>query len=95
MGGEAGSESEVDVPGANTGDVTETVEGVEGLRVVGECGLGEMGESVAGDRGERTGCGLGWDWGSGFVSGSMLSLKPLEEDALGGSWSDSTLSRKP
>lgn len=97
MGGEEGSESDVEVPRAKTGEVMETVDGVEGRRVVGECGLGEMGESTA-DRGERTGCcGLDWDWDwdSDWGSGSMLSLKPLDEDALGGSWSGSTLSRKP
>lgn len=89
------------MPGAKTGEVMETVEGVEGRRVVsiGEygVGVGEMGESAA-DRGETRGwgCGLGccW-WDSGDEEGSMLSLKPLEVDELGGSCSGSTLSRKP
>lgn len=95
----------MEVPGAKTGEVMETVEGVEGRRVVaiGEygVGVGEMGEeSAAEDRGERRGCGCGcglgcWDWDSGSDSGSMLSLKPLEVDELGGSCSGSTLSRKP
>lgn len=81
MGGDAGSESEMEVLGAKTGEVIDAVEGVEGRRA-NEGGWGEIGDSAV-ERGGRVGLGSGCGLDSG--SDSMLSLKPLDEFALGGS----------